>query len=230
MPTDIRIALLIVGIVLLAAALIGAVVAAARKNSLRAGHVQRIVVAMAGAALIVWVVTIWPRGAHRGALAAQPAASATATAAADAGAGAGAAAPGAAAAPSAADVGLPNGARNTPVHPDVVFLADSVFDGCVAPTKPAEVPQGASATRAQMQAAQITTRAFDAATDAYQSCLQTAATDFVRQYGRGMSASSLQAVDAMHTRINNAALNVDQSVADHFNQQLRIFNAKAAHK
>jgi len=226
MPTDVRIALLIVGIVLLAAAVIGAVVAAARKNSLRSGHIQRIVVAVAGAALIVWTVTIWPRAAHEYShaatvAAAQPAAAVTGG---SSGAGAGAAAP------AAADVGAQNAAHNAPTHPDLIFLADSVFDGCVAPTKPGDVPDGTKATRAQMLAAQITTKAFDAATDVYQSCLSTAATDFVRQYGRGLSASNLQAVDAMHTRINNTALDVDQSVAGRFNQQLRIFNARPARK
>jgi hypothetical protein len=205
MPTDARIALLIVGIILLAVAVIGAAVAATRKNSLRSSHIQRAVVAVVGAALIVWAATLWPpREPH------PPAAGVPAPAAAAANAGARNAAPNAA-----------------PGHPDLVFLADSVFDACVAPTRPANAPDGATATLMQMQASQAATKAFDAATDAYQKCLSTAAETFLRQYGRGMSQANLQTVDALHTRINNAAVDADQSVADRFNQQLRIFKARS---
>ncbi len=204
MPTDVRIALLIVGIILLAVAVIGAAVAAAKKNSLRSSHIQRAVVAVVGAALIVWAVTLWPPREQHPPAAAVPAP-----------------------APAPAAAGAQNASPNAaPAHPDLVFLADSVFDACIAPTRPANVPDGATATLAQMTASQAATKAFDTATDAYQSCLSTAAETFARQYGRGMSQANLRAVDATHTKINNAAVDVDQSVADQFNQQLRIFKAR----
>ncbi len=210
MPTDIRIALLIVGIILLAVALIGAAVAAARKNSVRSSRILRAIVAVVGAALIVWAVTLWPpREPH-------PAAAAVS---------APAAAP--APAPSSAAPGPQTTAPTAAlVHPDLLILAHSAFDACVAPAMPANVPDGATATLVQMKASQAATKKFDAATDAYQGCLTTSAANFERQYGAGMSQANLQAVEALHTKINNAAVDVDQSVADRFNQQLRIFKAR----
>jgi uncharacterized membrane protein YeaQ/YmgE (transglycosylase-associated protein family) len=213
MPTDARIALLVVGIILLAIAVIGAVAAAARKNSRRAGRIQRAVIGVVGAALIVWVVMVWPRAVRL-----QPATSAAASAP--------VAATPAAPAPAAASA-PPGAASAVPAHPDLVFLADSVFDGCSAPSRPAELPNGATATRQQMQASQAAARAFDAATDSYQTCLNNAARNFVGQYGRGMDPVNLRAVDNLHTKMNNAAVDIDQSVANQFNQQLRVFKARS---
>ncbi|HEX4024931.1 MAG TPA: hypothetical protein VHX52_09555 [Steroidobacteraceae bacterium] len=213
MPIAARIALLIVGILLLAAAVIGAMVAAARKNSLRSGRLQRLAIGVVGAALIAWALAQWPRAAQEQTVA--PTAAVPTTAA-----------PPAAAAPAAAAAANPSAPGAAPVHPDLIFLADSVFEGCVAPSRPGAAPDGTKATRAQMQASQAAAKAFDAATDSYLSCLNTAANNFTRQYGRGMTQSNLRAVNALHTRINNAAVDVDQSVADQFNKQLQIFKAR----
>ncbi|MGH8205305.1 MAG: hypothetical protein ACRETK_00880, partial [Steroidobacteraceae bacterium] len=134
------------------------------------------------------------------------------------------------AAPAAASSSAAAGsATGAPAHPDLVFLADSVFDGCATPRKPPQAPDGATATRRQMQVSQVAARAFDAATDAYQSCLSSAARNFMGQYGRGMDRANLRAVDALHTRMNNAAVDIDQSVANQVNQQLRAFNARGGH-
>jgi hypothetical protein len=232
MPTDARITLLVVGIVLLAAALIGVLIAAANKR--RSGHALRLLIGAVGAALIIWAVTLWPRAGQRSAPSAvvaraAPAAANSADASAGAAAGAAAsspagqapAAPAGQVAPGAGSAGA-GGAR-----PDVIFLAGAAFDGCPLPKRPAAAPDGATATRGQMVASQTAVKAFDAATDVYQGCLNTAAGNFVGQYGRVVTQASLQEVDALHTRLNNAAADTDQAVADQFNRQLRVFNARS---
>jgi hypothetical protein len=237
MSTDARITILVVGIVLLAAALIGVLIAAANKR--RSGHALRLLIGAVGAALIIWAVTLRPHAGRHSAPSAVVAR--TAPAAADsAGAGAGATGGAAANAPAGQAAAAPaapagQGAQAAPggsagaggARPDVIFLAGAAFDGCPLPKRPATAPDGATATRAQMVASQRAVKAFDAAIDAYQGCLNTAAGNFVGQYGRVVTQASLQEVDALHTKLNNAAADTDQAVADQFNRQLRVFNARS---
>jgi hypothetical protein len=77
-----------------------------------------------------------------------------------------------------------------------------------------------------MIASDTQTQAFNTATNAYLACLDKAASDFDRQYGRILNGNGLREVEAMHTRIHNAAVDSDQAVADKFNQQLRVYKAR----
>lgn len=202
MSTDVRVALLVLGAVLVAVALLSGLLAmAGRKFPGLSGSPQRLVAGLIGAALIGWMLMVAaPRG---------PRALAS---------GAAAALPPAAGASSAAS------AANT--QPDLVLLAGAALDGCKAPTPPADPPDGAVATRAQMTASHVLTAGFDGATNAYIACIDGAAADFNRQYGPLLSPSALREVRDMQTRSHNAAVDVDDAVADRFNRQLRIYKAR----
>ena len=210
MPTDVRTAVLIVGVVfVVAAVVISALMMFGKGAPMRAGRIPRAGLALVGAALIVWAL-VMPRPSTLGratpadvpGAATSPAPAATATA--TAGAGAATSAP----------------------HPDLIVEAGAAFDSCSAPAAPGAPPDGATATRRQMLAGQASAKAFDAATAAYSGCLNSAGSNFSRQYGQLLNATGLRQVDALHSKINNSAVDTDQTFADKFNQQLRIFKAR----
>src|SRR5665213_1188459 len=138
MPTDVRTAVLIVGVVfVVAAVVISALMMFGKGAPMRAGRIPRAGLALVGAALIVWAL-VMPRPSTLGratpadvpGAATSPAPAATATA--TAGAGAATSAP----------------------HPDLIVEAGAAFDSCSAPAAPGAPPDGATATRRQMLAGQ----------------------------------------------------------------------------
>jgi hypothetical protein len=82
------------------------------------------------------------------------------------------------------------------------------------------------ATKSQMLGSNRLTADFNTATNAYLGCLDQAASNFNRQYGRIMPLSGLRDVVAIHDRIHNQAVDADQLVANKFNRQLRIYRAR----
>lgn len=227
MSTDLHIAVLTVGLILVAAAVVVSLLRMAGRQSALTGAGPRLLMGLAGVALILWAELAAHPGAPRalasvttgagGATSQSPAAS-SAQGASPASAGA--------SAPSGAAPSAPAPDVVQPGHPDLIVLAGTEFDGCMPPKQPADPPDGATATRAQMLASHALSQGFDTATNTYLACLDQAERNFDRQYGRGLTVDALREVEAMHTRIHNAAVDVDQTVANKFNQQLRTYKVR----
>jgi hypothetical protein len=113
-----------------------------------------------------------------------------------------------------------------PGRPDLTLVASSAFSDCGKPTEPGTPPDGTSASRAQMVAAQEALKAYDAATTAYTQCVDAAAQNIVTQYQDFVPASEVRAVRALDVKVHNAAVDQDQVLVNRFNQQLRIFQGK----
>lgn len=122
----------------------------------------------------------------------------------------------------------PSGTDNGAPRADLVLLAGAAFDGCKAPAAPPDPPDGHVATREQMLSSHKLTADFNSATDAYLACLDHAADTFNRQYGRIMPLSGLRQVVDLRNRIHNQAVEADQTVANKFNVQLRIYKTRAS--
>jgi hypothetical protein len=118
-------------------------------------------------------------------------------------------------------------AATTPMQPDPLLTATSAFLACVVPIEPAGIPDGATASIEQMRAARARVFDFDAATAAYNNCLDSTVNDGMQQY-TGVAASTpyLQILKSLGNRLHNAALEKDQTVANQMNQQIRIFKAR----
>ncbi|HLK70836.1 MAG TPA: hypothetical protein VKT19_02700 [Steroidobacteraceae bacterium] len=101
------------------------------------------------------------------------------------------------------------------------------MNGCTAPTPPPYPPDGRVATKAQMLASHTLTANFNAATNGYLACLDEAANNFGRQYGRVLKLSGMRQVAVMHDRFHNRAVEADQAIAEKFNKQLRIYKARS---
>ena len=102
----------------------------------------------------------------------------------------------------------------------------NVFAACGIPAAPIDPPVGASASQAQMVAAHSAVKAYDANTTSYLQCLDSTAARLEAQFPSGSADAGLRKVRALHVQLHNAAIDKDQSAADRFNIQLRVFKAR----
>ena len=126
--------------------------------------------------------------------------------------------------------GLFRGAPNASAHrgpsaADLVRSASTALQACPAATAPA-VPDGATASLQEMEAADAAFRAFDAATNSYTACVDAAVGRVAKQYAGVAEPPDLQALALFGTRAHNAAIDQEQATVDQFNGQLRIYKAK----
>jgi len=107
---------------------------------------------------------------------------------------------------------------------DPVPTATSQLENCSVPSPPA-VPNGATATEAQMLAARAAFQAYDAAINAYTKCVDSTIERVATQFATA-SAVELQQVRQLGTSAHNTAIDQEQSVADSLNAQVRAYKAK----
>ncbi len=95
---------------------------------------------------------------------------------------------------------------------------------CIYPRAPDQVPDGSKATYEEMVAGQKAVQQFNNDIDAYNSCLDLEL-QAIEQSGQ-YDENRLAELRAMQAKKNNAAVDEVQSVADRFNEQLRVFKAR----
>jgi hypothetical protein len=102
----------------------------------------------------------------------------------------------------------------------MLALPVSARADCTAPDAAVRIPDGTSATRDQMVAAQREVKAYDTAVKAYGDCLQ-------RELDAKLaSGGNKPQLEAQYDRLNNAEVDKLQRVAGKFNDELRAFKAK----
>jgi hypothetical protein len=113
--------------------------------------------------------------------------------------------------------------------------AGSAYADCTYPTAPDKLPDGRTATMADMVTAQKAVKQFDLDINAYIACIKLEYDDSVKKVavkpGEKPTADQQKAVaelERVQIQKHNAALDADQSIADRFNEQVRAFKAKAA--
>ena len=104
------------------------------------------------------------------------------------------------------------------------LAAGSAGATCIYPRAPEHIPDGKTATFDAMVAAQQAVKLFDADVTAYNTCLDMEMASY-EQSGQ-FDANRLMELRAMQAKKNNAAVDEVQAIADQFNEQLRIFNAR----
>jgi len=207
MPTEVRIGLLVVGAVLVLAALVSL--------ALRVPRTLRVLLGLFGIGLLAWGLTLQLLTPSSPSAVSSPAAS-----------------PAASSASTSSTVPSPaapaGGATTTapPPRPDLTLIASSAFADCGKPADPAAPPDGASATKAQMLAAQQTMKAYDAGVTAYTKCVDAAASRITNEYQGLVPVSEIAAVRALDIKVHNDAVEQDTQLVGRFNKQLRIFLAR----
>jgi hypothetical protein len=102
----------------------------------------------------------------------------------------------------------------------LVFAAGAAHADCTPPSGSISIPDGATASRDQMVAAQRAVKEYDTAVKAYGDCLQH---QLDAQVAGGGDRNQLA---AEYDRMNNSEVLKLQKLAEKFNAELRIFKAK----
>jgi len=105
--------------------------------------------------------------------------------------------------------------------------ATSALQACVRTTAPS-VPDGATASLKQMEAASIAFRAYDAATNSFIKCVDSTVDHVAKQFAGVAAESDLQSLKTFGVSIHNTAVDQEQAVVDKFNSQIRTYKAKHA--
>jgi hypothetical protein len=191
MPNDLRIALLVIGALLLLLSLLGVLLR-------RLPGAVRLLAGVAGIGLLAWALLPQLLALHA-AMQSGPA--------------------------GAGPDRTVNGTAAV-TRPDLTFMAASAITDCHLPAEPAAPPDGTSATRDQMLAAQHAMKAYDAATTVFTVCVDAATRAVLTRYQNIAPASELRAASEFATKLHNRAVDHDQALADRFNRQLRTFLAR----
>ena len=105
-------------------------------------------------------------------------------------------------------------------------LAPAAYADCTYPTAPSPIPDGNTATLAQMLSTQKAVKAYNEEMNAYLSCIQLERDSRVAQVGDKLTKQQKQELEAIEVQKHNAAVDQLHAVADQFNAQVKIFKAK----
>lgn len=110
------------------------------------------------------------------------------------------------------------------------LTAGPVYADCSYPAPPDKLPDGNTATKEEMIAGQQAVRSYDKAINAYLACIKLEHDGAASKIGDNPTApeqkKALDDLNRMQIQKNNAAVDQLQSVADRFNEQVRVFKAK----
>jgi hypothetical protein len=117
-----------------------------------------------------------------------------------------------------------------------VLSAGRAYADCSYPPPPDHIPDGNTASLQDMVDAQKAVKDYDKAINAYVSCIQLERDDAlgkVAKPGDTPTAEQKKAMDDMRRveiQKHNAAIDQLQSIADRFNEQVKVYKAKSAAK
>jgi hypothetical protein len=110
------------------------------------------------------------------------------------------------------------------------LTAGPVYADCTYPAAPAKLPNGASATLEEMVAGQKTVKEYDTAIKAYVDCIDKELEDKIAKAGEQLKPQQKADMQKVEAQKHNAAIDQLQSVADRFNEQVKVFKARTDKK
>ena len=109
----------------------------------------------------------------------------------------------------------------------VAALVGPVYADCSYPPPPAKLPDGNTATMEEMLEAKKAVTQYNKDINAYVACIKLEHETAVTNAGDKITPEQKAEMEKMAVQKNNAAVDQLQSVADRFNEQVRIY--KQAH-
>jgi hypothetical protein len=103
------------------------------------------------------------------------------------------------------------------------------FAVCPYPTGPTTVPDGSKASLEEMMAMKKAVKDYDDATNTYLTCIQREHDEQLNALGDKVTPKQKTDLDRIQADRQNAAVTQLQGVADHFNEQVRIYKARDKH-
>ena len=104
----------------------------------------------------------------------------------------------------------------------------AAYADCTYPPAPDKLPDGATATLEQMVAGQKAVKEYDKSINEYVSCIDKELDDKIAKGGDQLKPQQKADMQRVETQKHNAAIDQLQSVADRFNEQVKVFKAKSA--
>lgn len=98
---------------------------------------------------------------------------------------------------------------------------------CVYPQAPPALPDGKTATEAEMVAGMQAVKAYDKAVNDYLSCLDTEKQANLDSIGPEASKDQIKQINSMHSKKHNAAVQELEARAANFNEQVRAFKGRS---
>jgi hypothetical protein len=108
------------------------------------------------------------------------------------------------------------------------FSAGAAFADCPYPAAPDKLPDGASATLQDMLAGQKAVADYNKAVNEYVVCIDKEVDDAITKGGDKIKPEQKADMQRVETQKHNAAIDKLQTVADRFNEQVKVFKAKSA--
>jgi hypothetical protein len=105
-------------------------------------------------------------------------------------------------------------------------LAGPVYADCTYPPPPAKLPDGNTATMEEMMEGKKAVTQYNKDINAYVACIKLEHETAVTNAGDKLTPQQKADMEKMEVQKNNAAVDQLQSIADRFNEQVRIYKAK----
>ncbi len=112
----------------------------------------------------------------------------------------------------------------------VALAAGPVYADCPYPAAPAKIPDGATATLEEMLAGQKAVKEYEKAINDYNACIDKALEEDIAKGGDQLKPQQKADMQKIEAQKHNAAVDQLQSVADRFNEQIKVFKTRTADK
>jgi len=107
-----------------------------------------------------------------------------------------------------------------------LLSAGAAYADCSYPPPPDHIPDGNTATLQEMVEAQKAVKEYDKAINAYVACIKLEHDDAVTKGGDKLTKEQLADMERVEVQKHNAAIDQLQSIADRFNEQVKVYKAK----
>jgi hypothetical protein len=111
-----------------------------------------------------------------------------------------------------------------------LLAAGTAHADCLYPAAPDKIPDGATATLNDMLAGQKTVNAYNKAVNDYVACIDKELDDNIAKQGDKLKPEQKTEMQRVEAQKHNAAIDQLQSIADRFNEQVKVFKAKTEKK
>ena len=105
-------------------------------------------------------------------------------------------------------------------------LAGPVYADCTYPPPPAKLPDGNSATMEEMLDGKKAVTQYNKDINAYVACIKLEHESAVTNAGDKLTPQQKADMEKMEVQKNNAAVDQLQTIADRFNEQVRLYKTK----
>jgi hypothetical protein len=111
-----------------------------------------------------------------------------------------------------------------------LLAAGTAHADCPYPTAPDKLPDGATATLDEMLAGQKLVNSYNKAVNDYVTCIDKQLDDDIAKQGDKLKPQQKTEMQRVEAQKHNAAIDQLQSIADRFNEQVKVYKARTSKK